>query len=117
MDALFHLGPFQPLLLPGGIGTQLDAFGIIIQKAVAPVQERPAPATGTVLFFQELGSLLGRVFFLEVGRDPLFAVGKAAATGQRQRNILAGKRKSGDFFGLRSPVDGYNLLGLCRKKA
>ena len=117
MDALFHLGPAKPLFLPFRVRTKLDASGIVFEKAVAAVQERPASATSAVFFFQELGPLFGRVLFLEIGGDPLFAVGKAAATGQRQRNILAGKRKSGDFFGLRSPVDGYNLLGLCRKKA
>ena len=86
-------------------------------RSVAAIQESPGLPSDAVLVFQKLGPLFGRVFFLEIGGDPLFAVGKAAATGQRQRNILAGKRKSGDFFGLRPPVDGYNLLGLCRKKA
>ena len=117
VDALFHLGPAKPLFLPFRVRTKLDASGIVFEEAVAAVQERPASATSAVFFFQELGPLFGRVFFLEEGHNPLFTVGKAAATGQRQRNILAGKRKGGDFFGLRPPVDGYNLLGLCRKKA
>src|SRR5699024_8800249 len=46
----------------------------------------------------------------EEGRNPLFALGKAAAAGQGQSDIFTRKRKSGDFVGLRSSVDLFDLL-------
>ena len=105
VDALFNLGPFQTLLLSVGIGTQFDAAGIIVQKAIATILKRPAPATSTVFLLQKGGSLFGAVMFSIVGRNTFFSVRKPAAGCQRCSPIRLGKRKSGDLFGLRSLVD------------
>ena len=109
-DPLCRIRPGKPLLLSLGVGAQLDAAGIVFQETVAAIQESPALATDAVFLFEELGPFFGGVVFLKISRNPLFALGKAAAAGQGQRNVLTGKRKSGDFFGLRSSVDLFDLL-------
>ena len=116
VDALFNLGPFQTLLLPVGIRAQLDAAGIIVQKAVATILKRPAAAPGAVLLFQEFNALFLRVIFSVVGRNALFAMFKSAAGGQGRPPIRLRKRKSGDLFGLRSLVDLCDLLRLSGEK-
>ena len=83
---------------------------------MAAIQESPGLPSDTVLVFQELGPFFGGVVLLEEGRNPLFAMGKAAAAGQGQCDIFPGKRKSGDFFGLRSPVDLFDLLRFTGKE-
>ena len=112
MDALFNLGPFQTLLLSVGIGTQLDAAGIVVEEAITAILKRPAPATGAVFLFQEFNALFLRVIFSVVGRNALLATFKSAAGCQSRSPIRLGKRKSGDLFGLRSLVDLFNLLRL-----
>ena len=110
MDALFNLGPFQTLLLSVGIGTQLDAAGIIVQKAIATILEGPAAAPGAVFLLQKGGSLFGAVMFSIVGRNTFFSVRKPAAGCQGRPPIRLGKRESGDLFGLRSLVDLRDLF-------
>ena len=110
MDALFKLGPFQTLLLSVGIGTQLDAAGVIVEEAITAILKRPAPATGAVLLFQECNALFLRVIFSVLGRNALFAMFKPAAGCQGRPPIRLGKRRSGDLFGLRSLVDLRDLF-------
>src|SRR5699024_3905969 len=112
VDALFYLGPFQTLLLSFGIGTQLDTAGIVVEEAIAAILKRPAPATSTVFLLQKGGSLFGAVMFSIVGRNTFFSVRKPAAGCQGRPPIRLGKRKSGDFFSLRSLVDLCDLLRL-----
>src|SRR5699024_1660221 len=100
------------LLLSVGIGTQLDAAGIVVEEAITAILKRPAPTTSTVFLLQKGGSLFGAVIFSIVGRNTFFSVRKPAAGCQRCSPIRLGKRKSGDLFGLRSPVDLFNLLRL-----
>ena len=102
MDALFDLGPFQELFMVAGVFPELDASGVVVQKAVVAILKRPAPAAGAVLFFQKCNALFLRVVFGVVGRDAYFAVLEAAAGCQGRPPICLGKRKSGDFFSLRS---------------
>src|SRR5699024_8489539 len=81
--ARFNLGPFQTLLLSVGIGTQLDAAGIVVEEAITAILKRPAPATSTVFLLQKGGSLFGAVMFSIVGRNTFFSVRKPAAGCQR----------------------------------
>ncbi len=112
VDALFYLRPFQTLLLSFGIGTQLDAAGIVVEEAITAILKRPALATSTVFLLQKGGSLFGAVMFSIVGRNTFFSVRKPAAGCQRCSPIRLGKRKSGDLFGLRSLVNLRDLLRL-----
>ena len=112
VDALFDLGPFQELFMVAGVFPELDASGVVVQKAAAAILKCPAAAPGTVLFFQEFDALFLRVVFGVVGRDAYFAVLEAAAGCQSRSPIRLGKRKSGDFFSLRSLVDLCDLLRL-----
>ncbi|OUN68506.1 hypothetical protein B5G12_12595, partial [Faecalibacterium sp. An58] len=116
VDALFYLRPFQTLLLSVGIGTQLDAAGIVVEEAITAILKRPAAATGAVFLFQEFNALFLRVISSVVGRNTRFAVFKPAAGGQGRPPIRLGKRKSGDLFGLRSLVDLFDLLRLGGEK-
>ncbi|OUN71621.1 hypothetical protein B5G12_09820 [Faecalibacterium sp. An58] len=112
VDALFNLGPFQTMLLSFGIGTQLDAAGIVVEEAITAILKRPAPAPGAVFLFQEFNVFFLRVIFSVVGRNALFAIFKPAAGCQGRPPIRLGKRKSGDLFGLRSLVNLRDLLRL-----
>ena len=100
------------MLLSVGIGTQLDAAGVVVQKATAAILKRPALASGAVFLFQEFNVFFLRVIFSVVGRNALFAIFKPAAGCQGRPPIRLGKRKSGDLFGLRSLVDLCDLLRL-----
>ena len=115
-DPLCRIRPGKPLLLPLGIRAQLDAAGIVFQETVAAIQESPGLPSDAVLVFQKLGPFFGGVVFFKISRNPLFALGKAAAAGHGQRNIFPRKRKSGDFFGLRSSVDLFDLLRFTGEK-
>ena len=99
-----------------GVFPELDAAGVVVQKAAAAVLEVPAPTAGTVLLFQKCNALFLRVVFGIIGRDALFATFKPAAGCQRRPPIRLGKRKSGDLFGLRSLVDLCDLLRLGGEK-
>ena len=116
VDALFYLRPFQTLLLSVGIGTQLDAAGIVVEEAITAILKRPAPATSTVFLLQKGGSLFGAVIFSIISNNSRFAIFKPAAGCQRRPPICLGKRKSGDFFSLRSLVDLCDLLRLGGEK-
>src|SRR5699024_4514522 len=110
VDALFNLGPFQTLLLSVGIGTQLDAAGVIVEEAITAILEGPAAAPGAVFLFQEFNVFFLRVIFSVVGCNARFAIFKPAAGHQGRPPIRLGKRKSGDLFGLRSLVDLRDLF-------
>ena len=116
MDALFDLGPFQELFMVAGVFPELDASGVVVQKTVAAILKRPTATAGTVLLFQKFHALFLRVVFGVVGRNARFATFKPAAGCQRCPPIRLGKRKSGDFFSLRSLVDLHDLLRLGGEK-
>ena len=104
------------MLLSVGIGTQLDAAGVIVEEAITAILEGPAAAPGAVFLFQEFNVFFLRVIFSVVGRNALFAIFKPAAGCQGRPPIRLGKRKSGDLFGLRSLVDLRDLLRLSGEK-
>src|SRR5699024_12638934 len=79
VDALVNLGPFQNLLTVVGVFSELDAPGVIVQKAVAAVLKRPAAAPGAVFLFQKFNALFLRVISSVVGRNTFFSVRKPAA--------------------------------------
>src|SRR5699024_7753513 len=103
-------GPFQELLMVADVFPELDALGIVVQKAAAAILKRPTATAGTVLLFQEFHALFLRVIFGIVSCNTPLAIFKPTAGCQRRPPIRLGKRKSGDFFSLRSLVDLCDLL-------